>query len=48
MSDTMKVVVIVVVMLYLVSLVDALPGPLDDIIVLLLGFGARKRLVKND
>lgn len=31
--------------LYIISPVDAVPGPIDDIIVLLIGFAARKKLM---
>ena len=30
--------------LYIISPVDAMPGPIDDIIVLLIGFAARKQI----
>ena len=43
-SSFMKSLFLVVVLLYIVSPIDALPGPIDDIIVVLLGIAARKRL----
>ena len=43
-SNLMKTLVLVVVILYIVSPIDACPGPIDDIIVAILGIAARKRL----
>lgn len=43
-SNFLKTLVIVVVILYIVSPIDACPGPVDDIIVAVLGIAARKRL----
>lgn len=40
----LKTLVLVVVILYIVSPIDACPGPIDDVIVALLGMAARKRL----
>jgi len=31
--------------LYIVSPIDAVPGPIDDIIVILIGLAARKKLM---
>ena len=42
-SDFLKTLVLVVVILYIVSPLDACPGPIDDIIVAILGIAARKR-----
>lgn len=42
MNDAMKGMFIVLAILYLVSPVDLCPGPIDDIIVLLLAFGYNK------
>lgn len=33
--------------LYIVSPVDAVPGPIDDIIVLLIGIAARKKFLPS-
>jgi uncharacterized membrane protein YkvA (DUF1232 family) len=44
MNDFMKALVLVVVLLYIVSPIDALPGPVDDVIVAMLGIAARKKL----
>lgn len=48
MNDLMKGLVIMAVLMYIVSPIDAAPGPIDDIIVLLLGLASRKRLADND
>ena len=48
MNDLMKGLVIVAILMYIVSPIDAAPGPIDDIIVLLLGLASRKQLVDND
>lgn len=48
MSDLMKGLVIMAVLMYIVSPIDVAPGPIDDIIVLLLGLASRKRLADND
>lgn len=41
MNNAAKVVLLVLVILYVVSPVDACPGPIDDIIVVLLGLAAQ-------
>ncbi len=43
-SGFMKGMLLALVIFYVVSPVDALPGPIDDIIVIMLGIAARKRL----
>ena len=48
MNDFMKGLVMMAVLLYIVSPVAAMPGPFDDILVLLLGIAARKRLADNN
>lgn len=42
MNDVMKGMIIVLMILYVVSPIDACPGPVDDIIVLLIGMAASK------
>lgn len=37
MDDFIKVCVVVFIILYIVSPVDACPGPIDDVVVALLG-----------
>jgi len=48
MNDLMKGLVIMAVLMYIVSPLDVAPGPVDDIIVLLLGIASRKKLAEND
>lgn len=42
MSGVAKGMLIVVMVLYIVSPIDLCPGPVDDIIVLLVGLAAQK------
>lgn len=42
MNDVMKGMILVLMIMYIVSPLDACPGPLDDIIVLLIGIAAHK------
>lgn len=42
MDSFVKGIIVTVIILYIVSPVDAMPGPIDDLIVLLLGIAARK------
>ena len=44
MNDLMKGLVIMAILMYIVSPLDACPGPLDEFIVLLIGIAARKGL----
>ena len=48
MNDLMKGLVIMAVLMYILSPIDVAPGPIDDIVVLLLGLASRKRLADND
>lgn len=48
MNDLMKGLVIMAILMYIVSPIDLAPGPIDDIIVLLLGLASRKQLEDND
>ena len=43
MNDTMKGMLIVLVVLYVISPIDFCPGPVDDLIVVLLGVAANKK-----
>ncbi len=43
MSDVGKGMMLVLMILYIVSPIDACPGPIDDLIVLLIGMAAQKR-----
>lgn len=44
MSGVAKGMLIALVILYIVSPIDLCPGPVDDIIVLLVGLAAKKRI----
>lgn len=44
MNDVMKGMILVLMVLYILSPIDACPGPIDDFIVLLIGIAARKGL----
>lgn len=42
MSGIIKGMILVFMILYIVSPIDACPGPIDDIIILLIGIAATK------
>lgn len=42
MSDVVKGMILVLMIVYIVSPIDACPGPIDDLIVLFIGLAARK------
>lgn len=42
MNDFMKGMIIVLIILYIISPIDACPGPIDDIIIGLIGLAAYK------
>ena len=44
MNNSMKTLILVVVLVYVIAPIDAVPGPIDDVIVALLGMAARKHL----
>ena len=44
MSDFGKGMILVLMILYIISPIDACPGPIDDLIVLIIGLAARKGL----
>ena len=44
MDTIIKIVIILFIIIYLLSPVDACPGPVDDLIVLLLGAASAKSL----
>ena len=44
MSGVAKGMLIVLVILYVVSPLDLVPGPIDDIIVILLGIASQKSI----
>lgn len=43
MNSFLKVLLVLLVIAYIVSPVDFMPGPIDDIIVILLGVAAEKK-----
>ena len=48
MNNTMKGMLLVLVILYVFSPLDLCPGPVDDLIVILLGVASRKRLSASE
>jgi hypothetical protein len=46
MNSFLKGMIILLVIVYIVSPLDLCPGPIDDLIVILLGIAARKRVNK--
>ena len=44
MNQKMKILLAIFVVLYVVSPVDAMPGPIDDLILILLNIGAQRRM----
>ena len=48
MNNVMKGFVLAAVILYMVSPLDVVPGPIDDILVLALGLAARKRIAEAE
>ena len=47
MNGVMKGMLIMLVIIYVISPVDFVPGPVDDIIVILLGLAAQKRIAAD-
>lgn len=48
MSDVAKGMILVLMILYLLSPIDACPGPIDDLIVLVIGMAARRRIGEDE
>ena len=44
MDDFMRAAILIFMVLYLVSPIDACPGPIDDAVVILIGMALRKQL----
>jgi len=44
MDDFMRAAILIFMILYLVSPIDACPGPLDDTVVILIGMALRRQL----
>lgn len=47
MNKAIKAVIIILIILYIVSPIDALPGPIDDIIVALIGLATAMNSSSN-
>ena len=48
MNDSTKMILVVLAILYFISPVDAMPGPIDDIIILIAAMIANKRNTDSD
>lgn len=49
MKDTViKLFILFAVIIYVISPLDIAPGPIDDIILVLMGIGSQKFLPKDD
>ena len=48
MNTFLKVLLIVIAVVYVVSPIDLLPGPIDDIIVIILTYLGEKKLTISD
>ena len=44
MREVMKGMILVLMIMYIASPIDACPGPIDDLVVLFIGLAARKRI----
>lgn len=44
MNDVMKGIMIALIILYVISPIDFVPGPVDDFIIVLLGIASRKQI----
>ena len=47
MNKLMKLGLFILVAAYVISPTDAIPGPLDDLVIMLLGMAANKKLNRN-
>lgn len=47
MKDLYKILMIGLIVMYVVSPMDASPGPIDDVIVMLLGMAVRHKLTED-
>lgn len=47
MDNTVKIILVALVILYVVSPLDFAPGPIDDILVVLLGMAAQKGITAS-
>lgn len=44
MNNVVKGMILVLMILYIISPLDACPGPIDDLLVLIIGLASRKRI----
>ena len=44
MNQIMKILLVIFMVVYVVSPVDAMPGPVDDLILLLLSIGVQREI----
>ena len=44
MNQTMKILLAIFMVVYVVSPIDAMPGPMDDLIMILLSIAAQRRM----
>lgn len=47
MSDMVKGMIIILMIVYIVSPIDVCPGPIDDLLVLIIGIAARKKITNT-
>lgn len=48
MNTIVKVILVILIALYIVSPIDLVPGPIDDVILLLFAVGGNKLTKKNE
>lgn len=48
MNDSARVMILFIMILWVISPIDACPGPVDDFIVILLGMMARRGLAEAE
>ena len=47
-NSILKAMILVLMIVYIISPIDAYPGPLDDLVVLLIGVAARKGIGRSE
>ncbi len=48
MNDFGKGMMLILVIMYVLSPIDLCPGPIDDLIVILLGMASRRKKIASD
>lgn len=43
-NNTLRTLLLIFLILYIASPIDACPGPIDDVIIAVMGIAARKRM----